>query len=150
MVVDRGLCLYFGVARVMIICLVRICIISDIIVLIYRIVSVEKYPKAYLLRSEEKSATIKDEKEEASKRRVYLHLQYNPDDPSSRVIQSLWRRHVSSPSGELPLNEMTNNAGKEIEVDQLTIAYHRAPNLGNLLSYRKITKRTGSKVSSYC
>jgi hypothetical protein len=106
--------------------------------------------KSYLLRSEEESATIKDDKEEASKRRVYLHLQYNPDDPSSKVIQSLWRRHVSSPSGELPLNEMTNNAGKEIEVDQLTIAYHRAPNLGNLLSYRKIAKRTGSKVSSFC
>ena len=106
--------------------------------------------KAYLLRSEEESATIKDKKEEASKRRVYLHLQYNPDNPSSKVIQSLWRRHVSSPSRMLPLNEMTNNAGKEIEVDQLTIAYHRAPNLGNLLSCRKIAKRTGSKVSSFC
>ena len=35
--------LYVGVARVMIICLARICIISDIIVIIYRIVSVEKY-----------------------------------------------------------------------------------------------------------
>ena len=35
--------LYFGVARVMIICLARICISSDIIVLIYTIVSVEKY-----------------------------------------------------------------------------------------------------------
>ena len=35
--------LYFGVARVMIICLVRICISSDIRVLIYTIVSVEKY-----------------------------------------------------------------------------------------------------------
>ena len=35
--------LYFGVARVMIICLARICISSDIRVLIYTIVSVEKY-----------------------------------------------------------------------------------------------------------
>ena len=35
--------LYFGVARVMIICLARICISSDIGVLIYTIVSVEKY-----------------------------------------------------------------------------------------------------------
>ena len=34
---------YFGVARVMIICLARICISSDIRVLIYTIVSVEKY-----------------------------------------------------------------------------------------------------------
>ena len=34
--------LRFGVARVMIICLARICISSDIIVLIYTIVSVEK------------------------------------------------------------------------------------------------------------
>jgi len=43
MVVDFGLWLYFGVARVMIICPAKICIISDIIVLIYRIVPVEKY-----------------------------------------------------------------------------------------------------------
>ena len=35
--------LYFGVARVMIICLARICISSDIRVLIYTVVSVEKY-----------------------------------------------------------------------------------------------------------
>ena len=35
--------LYFGVARVIIICLARICISSDIRVLIYTIVSVEKY-----------------------------------------------------------------------------------------------------------
>ena len=34
--------LYFGVARVMIICLARTCISSDIIVLIYTIVSVKK------------------------------------------------------------------------------------------------------------
>ena len=35
--------LYFGVARVMVICLARICVSSDIRVLIYTIVSVEKY-----------------------------------------------------------------------------------------------------------
>jgi len=106
--------------------------------------------KAYLIRTEEESAIIKDGKEEASKRRIYLHVPYHQDEPSSKVIQSLWRHHVLSPSGELPLNKMTNSAGKEIEVDQLTIAYHRAPNLGNLLSYRKIAKRAGSKVSSFC
>ncbi len=36
-----------------------------------------------------------------------------------------------------------------IPVEQLTVAWHRPPNLGNLLSYRKLHNRTGLKVSSF-
>ena len=105
-------------------------------------------PTYYELRRNRPPSKMKRKKHQ--KERVYLNLPYDPDNPSSKVIHSLWRSHVSSPSGELPLNNMTNNVGVEIEVDQLTIAYHRKPNLGNLLSYRKIAKRAGSKVSSFC
>jgi len=57
---------------------------------------------------------------------------------------------VAEPQGEKPINKMKNYRGAEILIDQLIIVYHRAPNLGNLLTYRKIEKRTGSKVSSFC
>ena len=104
--------------------------------------------KAYSLRSEEDTLAIVEAKKVTAERSVYLHVPYHPNNPSSSTIQSLWRMHVAAPTGELPLNMMHSNSGAEIPVDQLTIAFHRAPNLGNLLSYRKIAHQTGSNVSS--
>jgi len=91
---------------------------------------------------------IKEAKMESAERRVYLHVHYHPNNPSCSTIQNLWRQHVASPPGIFSLNTMTSNWGVEIPVDQLTIAFHRASTLGNLLSYRKIAHRTGSNVSS--
>ena len=50
---------------------------------------------------------------------------------------------------QVPLHKMENKQGSEIPLDKMIIAYHCAPNLGNLLSYRKIVKRSGPEVSSY-
>ncbi|KAL7524567.1 hypothetical protein ACHAXR_000628 [Thalassiosira sp. AJA248-18] len=65
------------------------------------------------------------------------------------TIQHLWQQHVAEPFGQLPLNKMKNLEGAEVPVDKMIIAYHRAPNLGNLLSYRKVANRDGPKVSPY-
>jgi len=108
-----------------------------------------KNVKAYSLRSDKDAVAIKEAKQEAAERSVYMHVPFHPNNPSSSTIQSIWRMYVAAPIGELPLNMMQNNAGAEICVDQLTIAFHRAPNLGNLLSYyRRIAHQTGSNVSS--
>ena len=103
----------------------------------------------YLSRGEEWKITAKEEKALAAKRRAYLHVPYHPNNPSAHVIQHHWKQCVAEPPGMLPLNEMENLAGAKVPVDKLIIAYHRAPNLGNLLSYRKIANRTGPEVSSF-
>lgn len=104
---------------------------------------------SYIEKSDEDKKAAALAKIEAAQRSVYFHLTYHPNDPPSRTIQRLWREFVAEPMDGLPLNKMENLQGFEIPVDKLTIAYHRAPNLGNLLSYRKIDKRTGPKVSSF-
>ena len=50
---------------------------------------------------------------------------------------------------ELPFSELKNQEGRKIPLEKLTVCYSTHPNLGSLLSYRKICKRTGLKVSSY-
>ena len=85
---------------------------------------------------------------EAAERQVYLHLLYHPENPPASAIQRLWREFIALPAGAKPLNKLENLDGEEIPIDQLIIANHRAPNLGNLFSYRKICQRSGPKVSS--
>jgi hypothetical protein len=105
--------------------------------------------KAYLSRSDADHATRKEAKELDAERRVFLHLPYHPRDPSSKVVQNLWRTHVMFPANERPLNMVTNHRDERIPIDRLTIAYHRAPNFGNLFSVRKIQKTPGPSVSSF-
>ena len=69
---------------------------------------------------------------------VCLHLRYHPANPPSHTIQTLWRRHVLTPPGETPLFDLKNRAGLPVDVRRLIIAYSRAPNLGNILSCRKL------------
>ena len=85
----------------------------------------------------------------STKHRLFFHVPFHPNNPPSRVLQNLWHTKVYHPPGKLPLNKLTNREGKTISTNQLVIAYSRAPNLGNLLSYRKIDGRLGPKVSSY-
>ena len=92
---------------------------------------------------------FKEQRRLASKRRVFLHLPFHPNDPPSREIQSLWRRLVQRPRGKTALNRLRCRSGVLVPIDQLVIAYSRAPNLGNLFSYRKICQRSGPPVSSY-
>jgi hypothetical protein len=73
---------------------------------------------------------------------VFLHLRYHPSNPSSQVIQKLWRQHMLLPMNEPPLFHLKNRAGFPVEIRRLIIAYSRAPNLGNMLSCRKITTKT--------
>ena len=111
----------------------------------------EKYMAMTLLQREQ----LRDDKREAAKRRVYLKIPFHPSDPPRRLLQKMWRNLVSNPPGRLPLNQLhTNNLIEDgvlatVPIDRLTIAYRRAPNMGNLLSYRNIEKCTGLKVSSY-
>ena len=80
---------------------------------------------------------------------LYLHLKYNPADPSSKQIQKLWRDLVARPANKPHLHHLRNDLGEKTRVSRLIIAYSRHLNIGNLLSYRKICNRPGLKVSSF-
>ena len=79
---------------------------------------------------------------------IFLHLQYHPDSPSSRTIQDLWRQHVWTPPNKTPFSALKNRQGHMIPVRKLTIAYSRAQNLGNILSYRKLHATIASQTST--
>jgi hypothetical protein len=99
--------------------------------------------KAYLRCTSLDHLQTRSKKEAANRQRVFLHLPYHPANPSSKAIQKLWARRVAMPPGQLPLNQLTNEQGYSIPIEQLTIAWHRSPNLSSLLSYRKLHNRTG-------
>jgi len=105
--------------------------------------------KAYLQRTALEHLRAKSKKETAHRRRVFLHLPFHPSNPSSKTIQKLWAERVANPPNQAPFTCLTNEQGYNIPIEQLTIAWHRPPNLGNLLSYRKLNNRTGLKVSSF-
>ena len=105
--------------------------------------------EAYLRRTALDHLRAQSKKEMANRRRVFLHLPYHPSNPSSKTIQKLWAKRVANPPGQPSLSSLTNEKGYNIPIKQLTIAWHRPPNLGNLLSYRKLNNRTGLKVSSF-
>ena len=105
--------------------------------------------KRYLAQDPAFRVRKKQEKLEDSRRRVFLHLPYHPQNPSSQEIQDLWCCYVAAPALKTPLNRIENYNGYRIPIDQLVIAYSRPPNLSNMFSYRKVCKLSGPKVSSY-
>ena len=80
--------------------------------------------------------------------RVFLHLPFHPESPPSRMVQRAWKQNVSRPIWKRKLRDVKNHVGGKVGVDRLTVAYHRDHNLGNLLSYRDLSKRKGPTVSS--
>ena len=92
---------------------------------------------------------IKQQKLEMARRRLYLHIEHHPQKAPSNEIQQLFTELVLRPPGETPLNEMDNGNGWKIPIDAMIIASHRAPNLGDMLTYRDISSRPGPPVSSF-
>ena len=77
----------------------------------------------YMARHAEDKAAIRQEKQRQSRRQVYFHLQYHPENPNSTTNQRLWKEYVSAPEGAPPLNQMANMEGELVGIDKLTIAY---------------------------
>ena len=75
-------------------------------------------------------------------------LRFHPQDPSSATIQRAWERNVSTPPLRKPLANVDINYNP-IGSRRFIVCYKRAPNLGNLLSYRKLQSNSGPPVSSY-
>jgi hypothetical protein len=84
---------------------------------------------------------------------VFLHLQYHPLDPPSSTIQKLFEKHILKSSSknpyQPPLAQMKNCDGVATGINRMIVAYHRPPNLGNLLAPRRFDSRPGLSVSEH-
>lgn len=75
-----------------------------------------------------------------NKHRVFFHLQqYHPLNPTTQEIQQFWEHMVmQQPPNQPPFYKLRNSYGNPIAILNITIAYSWAPNLGNILSFRKL------------
>jgi hypothetical protein len=80
---------------------------------------------------------------------IIMHLTYHPLDPPSNRIQEIFSDKINHPYRLAPLPQIKNHKNEEIGINRLLVAYHRPPNIGNLLSSRLIKADSGPLVSSY-
>ena len=83
------------------------------------------------------------------KSRVFFHVKYHPKNMKPSTIQRLWKQTIATPPGETELSNLRNYFGRPTEISTLVVAHSRSPNLGNLLSYRKLKDDDGPLASSY-
>ena len=81
-------------------------------------------------------------------RHWFFKMGFHPQDPPSSVVRRAWDRHVANPPLSKPLADIDINYTK-IGSRRFIVCYKRAPNLSNLLSYRKLQHSSGPPVSSY-
>jgi hypothetical protein len=103
----------------------------------------------YLSLTEAQQEEAKKTRTGRADKRVFFHLPFHLQNPSSGVIQRLWQNLLLSSPSEESLNLLYNQSGYPVPVKRLTVAYHQNPNLANILSNKNLTKRTGLKASSF-
>jgi hypothetical protein len=79
----------------------------------------------------------------------FFHIKYHPKNMPARMIQYLWRNYIAAPPKKIPVSDTVGHNGSTCGIDRLIVAHHRPPNLGNLLSYRKLKPNSGPPISSY-
>jgi hypothetical protein len=78
----------------------------------------------------------------------FFKLVYHPQDPPSGLIRKTWEETIASPGLSKPLEDIDLNF-TPIGKRRFIVCYKRAPNLGNLLSCRKLQPTSGPPVSSF-
>ena len=93
--------------------------------------------KRFIAKSDEQHRALQKEWAEAARRRLCLHVEYHNQNPSAHQVQQLFPGFVLCPQSKTPLNKMNSrHDGANIPIDAMIIANHRAPNLGDIFSYR--------------
>ena len=80
--------------------------------------------------------------------KVFLRLEFYPEDPKPQDIHHLWQTYASELEGILPLQEICNLSKEAVNLDHLTVAYSQPPNLRNRFSVSYIISR-GHDISSF-
>jgi hypothetical protein len=86
----------------------------------------------------EKTTIWNDERVKTNNDALFFHLPFHPSNPPSPHIQSLRRSIIATPFDAEKLANLKNYSGHRIPISKLIVAYSRPPNLGNLLSCRKV------------
>jgi hypothetical protein len=79
----------------------------------------------------------------------FFHIEYHLMNMPARKMQSLWRNYIAAPPKKIPLSDIVGPSGATCGINGLIVAHQRPPNLGNLLSYRKLKPNSGHHISSY-
>jgi hypothetical protein len=79
----------------------------------------------------------------------FLHVPYHPRNPPREQLQALFHQHIYAPHNEPLLENLRNNEGVILNIDHMTIAYHRPPNLKNTLFPRKLNPPPNQPASSF-
>jgi len=103
----------------------------------------ELYIANYSTKSSKSKPTVSGKRES-----IYFHIPYHQQDPRARHWQELWQKHMVQPIGKSPITSIPCETAN-FPTDKMTVCYSRHLNLGNLLSYRKLDKFKGRKVSSF-
>ena len=81
------------------------------------------------------------------RRCLYLHVEYHDQNPSAHQIQKLCSGLVLRSHGKTSLNDMeSGHDGAKIPIDAMIITNHRAPNLGDMFSYRDIGRKSSPQA----
>ncbi len=104
---------------------------------------------SYLSLSPEQREARKKAKVGRLDERIFFHLPYHPQNPSSGFIQSLWQNLIFLLPGQEELTKMTNHEGHHIPIKKLVVAYHCNPNLANLNSYHKLSMLPGLTPATF-
>jgi hypothetical protein len=87
---------------------------------------------------------------QVNKNTCFFHLYFHPKDPKAHEIQKLFETELLAPKKMYKkLPDLLNHRKAKLGVEKMIIAYHRMPNLGNLLSTQIIKSEDGPQVSSY-
>jgi len=103
----------------------------------------------FLSQTQEQQYTVKKAKIGKSDERIFLHIPYHPQNPSSGFVQNIWQNLVLWPPGKENINQLTNWEGHHDQIKRLIVAFRCNPNLANLNSYRKLSLRTRLKPSTF-
>jgi hypothetical protein len=84
------------------------------------------------------------QKQATTIRNMYLHCVFIPS-PTLQLVRPIVQKTIIQPPSEPPIHHLCNNLGVKLREFRLILAYHRLPNLKNILSPRKLEfQPTGS------
>ena len=96
--------------------------------------------RRFMATSQQHRDENKEKQMENACRRLYLHIEFHPQNPTSSEIQQAFHECMFQPTGKKKLNEIEVFEEK-VPIDAMIIAYHRAKNLGDIFSYRDISRK---------
>jgi hypothetical protein len=81
--------------------------------------------------------------------RIFLHLEYHPYDPPSRVLQCLFRELLKSPANEPELSTLRNKNNVPNGINRMIVAFKRPRNLKNTLFPRRFREAPNAPASKF-